>query len=94
MKKDGQVSGARIVSKMVRNLTSLKSRNSRGKNPLTGDVKQAMDELENIRKFFNMAEDPELIEYAIFTEKAALMRLSYLIRKAKISEENIESLNS
>lgn len=94
MKKDGQVLRARLISKIVKNLGTLKTNKKREKNSLTGDIKQAMDDLENVRKFFDLAEDPELIEYAIFTEKAAIMRLSYLIKKAKINEDLLEASTS
>jgi hypothetical protein len=52
-------------------------------NEESTEIKKAIDELEGIRQYFNIVEAPELIEYAIYREKAALTRLSYLIRKAK-----------
>lgn len=94
MKKNGQVSRKGLITKMVKNLGVLKSNKKSEKNSLTGDIKQAMGELENIRKIFDFADDPEIIEYAIFAEKAAIMRLTYLIKKAKINEDSLEVSNS
>jgi hypothetical protein len=52
-------------------------------NEESKEIEKAIDELEGIRQYFNIVEAPELIEYAIYREKAALARLSYLIRQAK-----------
>jgi hypothetical protein len=53
------------------------------------EIKKAIDELEGIRQYFNAVVEPELVEYAIYREKAALTRLSYLFRIAKVKETNI-----
>lgn len=55
---------------------------SKKESPTIIEIKQAIVELEGIRQFFESA-DPELIDYAIYMEKAAISRLSYLFRKAK-----------
>jgi hypothetical protein len=52
-------------------------------NPMLEEIKIAMDELEEVRQYFNVVNDPELIEYAIYREKAAITKLSYLIKKVK-----------
>lgn len=54
----------------------------RKENPTIVEIRRAIDELECIRQFFEAA-DPDLIDYAIYMEKAAVSRLSYLFRKAK-----------
>jgi hypothetical protein len=56
---------------------------------LTKEIKSAIDELECARKYFDFVEVPELIEYAIYREKAAQARLSYLIKKAKFELPSI-----
>lgn len=50
---------------------------------ITDEIRVAIRELENIRQVFDSVDIPELIEYAIYTEKAAAARLSYLIQLAK-----------
>lgn len=52
-------------------------------NPMLKEIKIAMDELEEVRQYFDVVNDPELIEYAIYREKAAITKLSYLIKKVK-----------
>lgn len=57
--------------------------NEKNESPTIKEIKFAIEELECVRKYFDAVEVPELIEYAIYREKAAITRLSYLIRKAK-----------
>lgn len=52
-------------------------------------IKAARRELECAEKLFEYADDPDLIEYAIFQEHASRLKLSYLIKKAK--ENNVKS---
>jgi hypothetical protein len=62
----------------------LKSENSKKDSPIMVEIRAAIEELECVRKFFDTVDAPELIEYAIYREKAAITRLSYLIRKVKL----------
>lgn len=57
------------------------------------DLKAAVDELEEIRQNFEYIDEPELIEYAIYKEKALLNKVSYLIRQAKIEDELSEQVS-
>lgn len=54
-------------------------------------VRAAKLELDNIQRFFNSTADPDLIEYAIYEERAAKLKLSYLLKKAK--ENNIKCMD-
>jgi hypothetical protein len=40
-----------------------------------------------------VVEEPELIDYAIYREKAAIMKLSYLLKKAKYENNLLKSSN-
>lgn len=51
-------------------------------------VKAAAQELENVERLFNNTADPDLIEYAIYEQRAVKVRFSYLVKKAK--EKNIK----
>lgn len=62
--------------------------NGRKDNPTILEIKAAIEELEGVRRFFDTVDAPELIEYAIYREKAAITRLSYLIRKVKLEISN------
>jgi hypothetical protein len=50
---------------------------------MVNEINAAIEELESIRRFFDAVEEPELLDYAIYREKAALVRLSYLLKEAK-----------
>lgn len=50
---------------------------------ITEEIRFALIELENIRAIFDCVDAPELIEYAIYSEKAVVSRLSYLFQLAK-----------
>lgn len=51
---------------------------------LPEEIKEALDELELVRSYFEAAECPELIDYAIYREKSVLARLSYLYKKLRL----------
>jgi hypothetical protein len=61
----------------------LRPLNGKNESPTMKEMRAAIEELECVRKYFDAVEAPELIEYAIYREKAAITRLSYLIRKVK-----------
>ncbi|HBM79323.1 MAG: DUF2508 family protein [Clostridiales bacterium] len=54
-------------------------------------VKEANQDLEAIEKLFDNANDPDLIEYAIYEQYAIKLRISYLMKLAK--ERNIKYIN-
>lgn len=58
---------------------------------LLDEVKEARQELECIQSYFNWVCDPDLVEYAIYQERAIKLKYSYLVKLAK--EKNIKSLN-
>ncbi|KRQ86212.1 hypothetical protein ABG79_01942 [Caloramator mitchellensis] len=47
------------------------------------EFKNAVAELENIRDYINYVDDPDLIEFAIFAEKAVEKKIAYLIKKLR-----------
>jgi hypothetical protein len=90
-----QVSNAYLLGRILKNLNSLKNTKDDGeKENIAEEIRKAISELEGIRSYFDSVEDPELLDYAIFREKAALTRLSYLLRKAKyIAKNDAKSIN-
>lgn len=50
---------------------------------LINEAKYSMRTLKSIRKYYEFVTDTELIEYAIYREKAEEERISYLIKKIK-----------
>jgi hypothetical protein len=90
MQSNGQVSTTWLINRAIKGLNAtkaIKTANEAEKNTLIKEIQAAITELENIRKYFEFANEPELIEYAIYTEKAALTRLSYLLKQAKKDEK-------
>lgn len=55
-------------------------------------INAAKEDLDNVEKLFNSTSDPDLIEYAIYLEYAAKLKLSYLIKKAKEKEIRLTDL--
>lgn len=90
MQINGQVSTQWFLNKAIKSLNYAKAAKTVGnlnRNKLIDEIHQAVTELENIRKYFEFAQDPELIDYAIYSEKAAVTRLSYLLKKAKTIQD-------
>lgn len=87
MDRNTQVTSTQLITKAVKGMNIIKSVKPSERNQLVYDIKRVVEELENIRKYFEMVEEPEMIDYAIYREKAALMQLSYLLKKAKRNEE-------
>ena len=50
---------------------------------LLDSIKRALCEIEVAESFFQNAEDPKLIEVAIYNKQAALKNYEYLLREAK-----------
>lgn len=44
---------------------------------------EAKQDLDSAQKLFDSTSDPDLIEYAIYEEYAAKLKLSYLVKRAK-----------
>ncbi|MCX7884513.1 MAG: YaaL family protein [Caloramator sp.] len=83
MSENKQVTKSSFMNKAILNFNIIKNYKKDSKNNLLEEVKSAIDELENVRQYFNSVNEPELIDYAIYREKAAITRLSYLLRIAK-----------
>ena len=60
-------------------------------DPLKEEIKRTIQELEEVRAYFNFIEDPDLLEYTVYKEKALLAKISFLIKKAKSTGEKGET---
>lgn len=93
MDRSSQISNIHFAVKPAKGIGNVKKLKLIERNHMVEEIKKAVDELENIRKFYEFAVDSELIDYAIYREKAALMKLSYLFKKAKENKNtNIDNL--
>lgn len=93
MDKYGEVSTSTLAARLIETLSTTKNTKDMEKHEITNEIRQALDELENIRSYFDTVQDPELIDYAIYREKSILIRLSYLIKKARTKESILKSSN-
>lgn len=66
--------------------------NGKRESPTIVEIRSAIEELDGVRRFFDTVDAPELIEYAIYREKAAITRLSYLIHKVKLEISSSSNL--
>lgn len=93
MDKYGEVSTSTLAAKLIETLSTTKNTKDMKKHEIINEIRQALDELENIRSYFDTVQDSELIDYAIYREKSILIRLSYLIKKARTKESILKSSN-
>jgi len=91
MENRGGASKDWFFSKTIKTL-NFKNQDNKKMNQTIKDIEAAIIELEEIRGYFDAVDAPELIEYAIYREKAAITRLSYLIRKVKYEKEEFVNL--
>lgn len=92
MIENEQITKMGFINKAILNLNVIKNYKKDVSNKLLEEIKEAIDELESVRQYFDSVNEPELIDYAIYREKAAITRLSYLLRVAK-DEKKIEKIN-
>lgn len=93
MDKSEQISTSHLIVRMIDGLDILKCERDLTKNGLPEEIRQALQELENIRSYFDSVDEPELIDYAIYREKAILIRLSYLFKKARSDRNYLKTSN-
>lgn len=93
MSENEQIKKISFINKAILNLNIIKNYKKDVSSKLSEEIKSAIDELESVRQYFDSVDEPELIDYAIYREKAAITRLSYLLRVAK-DEKKIEKINT
>jgi predicted DNA-binding protein (UPF0251 family) len=81
MEENIQYKTSSLINKAM-NTLKIKKPDQNSKNAVE-EINAAIEELESIRRYFDAVDEPELLDYAIYREKAALMRLSFLLREAK-----------
>jgi hypothetical protein len=55
------------------------------KNAYADEVKKAYSDLKAAENYFNNADDPDLIDFAIYDLEAAKKKYSYMLKKARQS---------
>ncbi|WP_243128185.1 DUF2508 family protein [Clostridium niameyense] len=61
----------------------IKKSKTKEKEILLNSIENVVDEIKNIRILFENANDPKLIDYAIYTEEALKAKYMYLLSQAK-----------
>jgi hypothetical protein len=92
MQPNGQVSTTWLINKAFRSLNPIKTvkiSNESENTKIVEEIRQAITELESIRRSFEFVQEPDLIDYAIYSEKAAMTKLSYLLKKAKSMKDAV-----
>ncbi len=85
--ENGNNSALQTVSRNLSSIKLLKGNYSRETQALIDDIKRTIDEIETVRSQYDTISDPDLIDYAIYKEKAEQKRLSYLLGLAKACPE-------
>lgn len=67
-----------IIDNLSKNL-----KYSEEQREIIGSIEEAREELNRARQYFEMVNDPSLVDYAIYMEHAAKARYSYLLTRAK-----------
>jgi hypothetical protein len=91
MENRGGASRDWFFNKTIKTI-NFKNHDNKKNNQTIKEIQAAITELEEIRNYFDVVDAPELIEYAIYREKAAITRLSYLIRKVKFEKAGMVNL--
>lgn len=83
-----------LIYNRILNIKPAKGRYSAETQKLIKEIEGCIQELKSIQSYFDTISDPELVDYAIYKEKAESQRLSYLIRQAKQNNELLASIAS
>lgn len=71
------------IDKRIKKSKAKKNSKDESIEDLIHETKDAILQLQTLRKYYQFVVDEELIEYAIYREKAEKERISYLIKKIK-----------
>ncbi|EYE88055.1 hypothetical protein Q428_10025 [Fervidicella metallireducens AeB] len=83
MENNGQVSTTWLINRAIKSINNIKLSSVNEDSEIVREIRDALNELESIRIYFDTVNEPDLIDYAIYREKAAIIKLSYLLKKAK-----------
>jgi hypothetical protein len=85
--ENGNNTSLQTVSRSISNIKLLKGNYSRETQTLIEDIRSTIEKIETIRSQYDTISDADLIDYAIYREKAEQKRLSYLLGLAKACPE-------
>lgn len=76
-----------LLSKGVRKTKTKKGSRQEKIHNLVMEARASIVRLQNLRRYYEFVTEEELIDYAIYREKAEEERISYLLKKIKELEE-------
>lgn len=74
-------------------LTSNKASYNDDKKNILAAIEEAKRELQECRDYFELVDEPVLVDYAIYKEAAAKSRYAYLIEQAKKLDIKVNGFN-
>lgn len=81
--ENGSNTSLQTTSRNLSNIRLLKGNYSKETQTLIDDIKRTIEKIETIQLQYDTISDADLIDYAIYREKAEQKRLSYLLGLAK-----------
>lgn len=72
-----------LLQKAIRIISSSKIHKDKIMSEIKKEIQKTIIEIEKAQYTFENFNDPDIVDYAIYKEKAELARLSYLFRLAK-----------
>jgi hypothetical protein len=94
LEENRQVSTAYLINQAIRSVKTLKADSNSEVIQLIEEIKKTLNELENIRNYFDAVSEPDLVDYAIYREKAEMVRLSHLLKIARDNKEILKEIKA
>lgn len=83
MEHNTHFSTSLLINKGMKTILKDKAKTNSPKIKLKKEIESSLKELTEIRQCFEYVDEPELVDYAIYREKAIITKISYLFKKAK-----------
>lgn len=83
MEHNTEVSTSYIINKAIRGMSGDRNKIDLPSLQLKREIDKALRDVIEARQYFEFVDEPDLVDYAIYREKAAVTKFCYLIKKAK-----------
>ncbi|CDF59140.1 DUF2508 family protein [Thermobrachium celere] len=80
---DGHVSTIDLIERAIKVISSPKVEENKELMEVKNEIERTLLEIKNAQEIFKYSTDPDIIDYAIFKEKAEFARLCYLFKVAR-----------
>lgn len=86
---DGHVSTISLIERAIKVINTPKVVENHEMMAVKKEIEKTIREIESAKYTFEYSTDPDMIDYAIYKEKAEFARLCYLFKVAKQINTNI-----